>query len=330
MKRALVIGIDDYPTAPLHGCVNDAIEIGTLLQRNGDGSPNFAVRTLTSNDDAVTSVRLHDALDELFGADAETALFFFAGHGVLNTDQNTGHVVAQDGKRGAWGLSLEAVLAKANRAYPKIKSTVILLDCCHAGALGEAAALASGEGVSVIGPGVTIMTACHRNQTAQEFGGHGLFTGILIDALHGSATDIIGRITPAAVYSHVDQILGPWDQRPIYKANVQSFVSLRSVAPKVSLDTLRALPAYFPEPEAIYPLDPTCEPDRKNVPEEFRHLPVDAAKVRVFKSLQQCNRVGLVVPDVVEHMYDAAIQSTGCRLTALGVHYRALAVAGRI
>jgi hypothetical protein len=66
------------------------------------------------------------------------------------------------------------------------------------------------------------------------------------------------------------------------------------------------------------------------VPEEFRHLPVDAAKVRVFKSLQQCNRVGLVVPDVVEHMYDAAIQSTGCRLTALGVHYRALAVAGRI
>jgi hypothetical protein len=43
MKRALIIGIDDYPTAPLSGCVNDADAIANTIERNGDGSPNFSV-----------------------------------------------------------------------------------------------------------------------------------------------------------------------------------------------------------------------------------------------------------------------------------------------
>ena len=41
------------------------------------------------------------------------------------------------------------------------------------------------------------------------------------------------------MYLHIDQTLGPWEQRPIYKANVQMFVTLRSVAPKIPLDAGR-------------------------------------------------------------------------------------------
>lgn len=44
-KKALIIGIDDYPGSPLHGCVKDAEEIAGLLEDNGDGSPNFEVKT---------------------------------------------------------------------------------------------------------------------------------------------------------------------------------------------------------------------------------------------------------------------------------------------
>jgi hypothetical protein len=43
MKRALVVGIDDYPRNPLSGCINDAVAVANTLEKNGDGSPNFSV-----------------------------------------------------------------------------------------------------------------------------------------------------------------------------------------------------------------------------------------------------------------------------------------------
>ncbi|HYE33860.1 caspase family protein [Methylocaldum sp.] len=329
MKKALVVGIDDYSSAPLNGCVNDAISIANTLERNGDGSPNFSVRLITSNETHVSSERLSDAIADLFQGDAETALFFFAGHGIINQETNAGYIVSQDGRRGAWGVALSDILSMANKAYPRIKSTVIILDSCHSGFAGEVQALGD-NGISAIGNGVTILTACHREGTAAEANGHGLFTEMLLDGLSGSSADICGRITPASVYSHIDQTLGPWEQRPIYKANVQTFVTLREVSPKIPKEVLRRLPEYFPDATYEFPLDPSFEPDRENIPEELRHIPVNENNARVFKELQMCNRHGLVVPLNAEHMYYAAINSTGCKLTALGAHYRKLAEMKRI
>lgn len=329
MKRALVVGIDQYPDQPLTGCETDARDISRLLERNGDGSPNFAVRLLSSENDTVDTTAMLDAVTELFASDAETAVFYFAGHGVINPETNTGYIVSQDGRRGAWGLSLSEILNLANNAYPRIRSTVIILDSCHSGYAGEVAGLGRHE-TAVIGNGVTILTATHREGLAAESGGRGLFTDILVDGLAGAASDIRGNVSPAALYSHVDQTLGPWEQRPMYKANVRSFITLRQVAPKVPDEVLRRLPEYFPGPAYHFPLDPSYEPDRQNVPEEFRHLPVNEDHVRIFKQLQLCNRHGLVVPVNAEHMYYAAIHSTACKLTATGAHYRKLAELGRL
>lgn len=329
MKKALVVGIDGYPTSPLNGCVNDAVAVGNTLETNGDGSPNFSVRLLTSNKENISTASLSDAISQLFTGDADTVLLFFAGHGIVNPDTNAGYIVSQNGERGAWGVSLSEILGIANRVYPRIKSTVIILDSCHSGFAGEVPGLGN-EQISVIGSGVTILTACHRSGTAGEADGHGLFTDILLDGLRGGSADICGRITPASLYSHIDQTLGPWEQRPIYKANVQSFVTLRQVAAKIPLETLRRLPEYFKDATSSFALDPSFEPDRENVPAEFRNVPVNAENVRVFKDLQVCNRHGLVVPVDAEHMYYAAINSTGCKLTALGAHYRKLAEMKRI
>lgn len=329
MKKALVIGIDTYPTSPLTGCVNDAIAIANTLEKNGDGSPNFSVRLLSSNDAEVTTAVLSQEISNLFTGDAETVLLFFAGHGIINPATNAGYIVSQNGSKGAWGMSLAEILGLANAAYPRIKSTVIILDSCHSGFAGEVPALGNTQ-IATIGTGVTILTACHRDGVAGEANGRGLFTDILLDGLTGSSADICGRITPASVYAHVDQSLGPWEQRPIYKANVQTFVALRQVSPKIPLETLRRLPEYFPDAASTYALDPSFEPDRENVPTEFKHLPVDPENVRIFKELQMCNRHGLVIPIDAEHMYYAAINSTGCRLTALGAHYRKLAEMKRI
>ncbi|WP_303832244.1 caspase family protein [Asticcacaulis taihuensis] len=330
MRKALVIGIDDYPTAPLAGCVNDAIQFASLIETNGDGSPNFSVRCLTTAEGTVTTALMHDAVNELFSGEADTALFFFAGHGLINQQTNAGFIVSQDGKKGAWGLSLTDILTLANKAHPKIKSTIIILDSCHSGFAGEVSGLGDQGQISVIGNGVTILTACHREGVAQEKSGHGIFTDLLMDGLKGSAADICGRITPASVYSHVDQTLGAWDQRPIYKANVQNFVVLRQIPPKISLDILRKLPEYFPDPTTVFALDPSYEPERGEEVEKLKHIPIVDDNVRKYKDLQACNRHGLVAPVDQPHMWHAAVFSTGCKLTALGAHYRKLAEMKRI
>ncbi|MBN9471792.1 MAG: caspase family protein [Bosea sp.] len=304
--------------------------MANTLARNGDGSPNFGVKLLTSNGVHVSTGVLHEAIVDLFKADAEIALLFFAGHGVINTETNAGYLVSQDGQKPSWGISLSDVIDLANKAYPRIKSTVIILDSCQSGYAGEIQGI-SGSASALIGNGVTILTACHRDGFASESGGHGLFTGLLLDGLSGSAADVCGRITPAGLYSLIDQTLGEWEQRPVYKANVQHFVVLRSVAPKVPLEVLRRLPDYFPDPGYEFPLDPSHEPDRNSLsPEQKISFPEDEDKQRLFKELQMCNRHGLVAPVHADHMFFAAIEEKSCKLTALGAHYRNLAVLKRI
>jgi hypothetical protein len=325
MKKALVVGIDDYdPPNGLTGCVNDAVELAALLETNGDGAPNFDVRRIIGSETRVTSAVLHEAIQDLFSGEAETALLYFAGHGFLDQITNSGFLVTQDGSNPNWGVNLSAVLEQANKAHPKIKSTVILLDSCQSGFAGEVTGLGAVQ-ASVIGNGVTLLTACHKEGVAQEANGHGKFTDILLDGLSGAASDVIGRVTPAALYAHVDQTLGAWEQRPIYKANVQSFVTLREVSPKVPKEVLRRLVQYFPTAPHVFPLDPSFEPDRGEEAERLKDIPVNDDNVRIYRELQQCNRHGLVAPTEHEHMWHSAVFSGGCRLTATGAHYRRLA-----
>ncbi|WP_341234082.1 caspase family protein [uncultured Sulfitobacter sp.] len=325
MKKALVVGIDDYdPPNELTGCVNDAIELAALLETNGDGSPNFDVRRMISSEGTITSKNLHEAISDLFSGEAETALLYFAGHGILNDETNNGFLVTQDGSNPNWGVSLSGILQQANEAHPKIKSTVILLDSCQSGFAGEVPGLGKSN-VSVIGNGVTILTACHKDGFAAEANGHGKFTDIMLDGLSGAASDILGRVTPASLYAHVDQTLGAWEQRPIYKANVQSFVFLREVSPKVPKEVLRRLPKYFPTDAHVFALDPSFEPDRGEEAEKLKDIPVKPDNERIYRELQQCNRHGLVVPTEHEHMWHSAVFSGGCKLTATGAHFRRLA-----
>ena len=287
MRKALVVGIDDYnPPNELSGCVNDAIEISALLESNGDGSPNFDVRKIVSSHERVTSQKLHEAISDLFSGDAETVVLYFAGHGLMDVDTNNGFLVTQDGSNPNWGIGLSGIIEQANKAHPRIKSTVILLDSCQSGFAGEVSGLGGNSGISHIGNGVTILTACHREGFAEESSGHGKFTDIMLDGLSGAASDVIGRVTPASVYAHVDQTLGAWEQRPIYKANVQNFVSLREVNPKVSKEVLRRLPKYFPTPSHVFNLDPSFEPNRGEETERLKDIPVDDDNVNIYRELQ--------------------------------------------
>jgi hypothetical protein len=181
--------------------------------------------------------------------------------------------------------------------------------------------------VAELNDGVTILTASTAEQYATEEDGAGVFTSLLVDALGGAAANLVGDVTPGSIYAHVDQSLGPWAQRPVFKTNVKRFVSLRKVQPPLELSELRRISEFFPTAGFQYQLDPTFEPERN----EFwavnpLGIPApDPDHNAIFKILQKYNRVGLVVPEGAPHMWHAAMESKTIRLTALGEHYRRLA-----
>lgn len=327
MKRALVVGIDDYEEPNrLNGSVNDARSISEMLERHEDQSRNFDVKCIASDDSIVTTEVLNGALLDLFRpGGADTALFYFAGHGVMKEGTEETVLVSQDGTESNWGIKLTDILNLTHQAHTDIKSKIILIDSCYAGSFGEVPTLGGTAGLSHIGNGVTILTACDRHGTAAETNGHGKFTDLLLDGLGGAASDVLGRVTPAALYAHVDQTLGAWEQRPIYKANVQNFVTLRNVAPKVRPEVLRKLPEYFPKVDKEYTLDPSYEPRRGEEAERLSDIPVNEDHFQIFRHLQECCSSGLVTPVGCDHMWEAAVFSHGCKLTAVGAHYHRLA-----
>ena len=333
MKKALVIGIDHYQEQPtLRCCVDDAKAVAELLANNGDQdeTPNFEVDLLTSENKDLSNRNLVRAISNFFKSTVrtETAVLYFAGHGTINPKTDAGYLVGTDGGDGAWGMSLWELLGLANHAHKHIGTSVIILDCCHAGHMGEVTGSSEG-GASVVGKGVTILSSCNDDEKAKEAGRHGVFTELLLDGLRGGCADVRGNVTPASVYSHIDQAMSASEQRPLYKANVQRFVTLRTVAPKVPLAVLRSLPTIFPDPDEALPLDPSFEPTRE-VPEHILRVPVNAQNAQLFSHLQKCTAQGLVEPVGEKHMYYAATNSKACRLTPLGKHYHRLALKNKI
>lgn len=331
MKKALIIGIDHYDNVPaLNGCVRDAVAMATVLKVNGDGSPNFDVRLITSDNCKVSTSVIEGALNDLFSGESEIALFYFAGHGTLKDDVNQGYLVAEDCNPPFDGVSLQDLMTKANNSSPQIKSTVILLDSCKSRIVGESLHTGIDAVHSQLGQGVTILSACQRDVDAKEVGGQGKFTDVLLEGLQGAASNVIGKITPASIYALVDQTFGAWDQRPIYKANVQNFVSLREVDPKVPLEFLRNLPKYFPTQGHEFKLDPTFEPNRGEETEKLKDIPVIEANVEIYRQLQKCNQHGLVSPTSFPFMWHSAVFSSTVKLTALGAFHWRMAKENRI
>lgn len=324
MRKALVVGINYYAQGnALYGCVDDAHSVKAALERHGDGGINFDVNLLTGTGptDVVDKSQLKDVIVELFKDDSETALFYFAGHG--HFDSAAGYILACDARRGDDGVTLDEILTLANKSPARNK--VIVLDSCHSGLAGSPPSLGHS---AVLSEGLTILTASTKDQYATEVNGHGVFTTLFVDALNGAAADLRGEITPGSVYAHVDQSLGSWEQRPVFKTNVKSFVSLRRVPPRISLDEMRRLTEFFPSPGASFQLDPSFEPDLRG--REPGMPGPNAENTRAFAVLQKFNRVNLVVPVDAPHMWHAAMESKSCRLTALGEHYRRLVERNRI
>ena len=313
-RKALVVGINQYPASPLTCCVEDADAIAQVLERNGDNSKNFSIKKLI---DGETSPKgnLKSAIRDCFAGHEDVALFYFSGHGFI--DAIGGYIVTPDYSQDDWGVSMQEILEIVNQS--KCRNKIVILDCCHSGFMGN---ITTTGQMAVIQDGVTVLTASKSSEPALETNGHGVFTALLLDALKGGASDVTGNITPGGVYAYIDKSLGPWQQRPVFKTNVTRFSPLRTVKPQIENAILQKIIHYFPCPQHEHLLDPSYEPTNAvavehNVVEPY----ANANNTAIFKDLQKLESVGLVVPCGEEHMYFAAMNSKSCRLTSFGQHY---------
>ena len=315
MRKALVVGIDDYPNNSLNGCVNDALRVSHLLETNEDDSPNFEVRTFTQPKDEISKGFLKGQLEKLFEDPAELALFYFSGHGYISS--TGGVIVTPDHERNDEGVKMDTIITFANES--SARERIIILDCCFSGQVGES--LLIGGNHSILSQGVSIITASRGDQPAAEVSGEGVFTSLFCDALEGGASDVIGNIKLANVYAYIDEALGAWDQRPVFKTNVSRFSTIRKSKPYLSLEVLRFLPDYFPNPDYSFDLDFSYEPDA---------TPENEENEKIFRHLQKYRDCRLLEPIGAEHMYYAAMNDEACRLTPLGKQYWRLARDGKI
>lgn len=212
MRKALFIGINEYfdENLNLNGCIEDASQMSTILESHANGDPNFECILLTSYKD--TSLRnVKKQVKALFknSNDIDVALFYFSGHGFV--DKTGGYLIGSDTENPDEGFSMNELQTIINQST--IKNKIIILDCCYSGALGTIPDNYGLSDNSIISSGTTILSSSRKTESSIEIKDNngvsgGLFTNLIIEALKGGATDILGNITPGSIYTYVDKALG--------------------------------------------------------------------------------------------------------------------------
>jgi hypothetical protein len=327
-RRALIVGINHYQNAPsLTGCVPDAVEMHRLLSSNEDGSPNFDCLVMTAENagSAISRVDLKRALQRLFSADLKgQTLFYFSGHGAI--EPAGGYLATSDAEEDDVGVAMAELIELANQS--SASDICLILDCCHSGQLGNMGLGGGANPFTLMREGTTIIAASGASQVALEEGGHGVFTGAVIEALSGGAIDYMGWVTPPSIYSYVERRFNAWGQKPVYKTHTSELTVVRKCAPLIAPEDLRKLVTYFPKPDASFTLDPEYEPE-----DEHGNVagPINVEKVATAQLFKRYRDAGLLRPvEPGEQLYWTGRRGHDVALTARGKEQLALVKQGRI
>jgi hypothetical protein len=320
-RRALLVGINTYVNATnLSACVADAKAMAEVLSRHKDGKKNFdSIVLLDQMEDgsAITRPNLRAVLNKLFNFDGDV-LLYFSGHGFLS--KTGGVLCTSDATKDDWGISMQEVVDLAIQS--SAHHILLILDCCHSGDIANPAMMnkdATRNPLATLRENMTVIAASRATESAIEAGGHGLFTGALLDALEGSAADHMGFVTAPALYAYVSRRFTAWDQCPVYKTNATDVFTVRECEPLIDRLQLHQLTKLFPKADHKYRLDPEYEPEDEhgNVKE-----PVNKDKVKIAQLFKSYRDAGLLKPsDPKLQLYWVARRSETVELTPLGREY---------
>lgn len=243
MRRALLVGIDDYPFARLRYCVKDAQDLSDRLSSPECG---FEVKLLLDQD--ATRREILTNLRPLRDEKLEVALLYLAGHGVRTNHGD--YFLAVDAVDGDEGIDIQTLFQTLGRHGAAADTRVCLLDFCHSGAarsaierIGVSLNVDDLKQVVPSSRGTVIMAACEPEQKASEEPSleHGVFTHYLLSGLDGAAS-VDGIVTAHGLYAYVARAFGDDErQRPVWRGDI---------AGSLILADLRTRPRPLPVPPA--------------------------------------------------------------------------------
>jgi uncharacterized caspase-like protein len=212
--------------------------------------------------------------------------------------------------------------------HSRASDILLILDCCHSGALGNLDTWDGENPLAVVRENMTIMAASQAPQDSHESSTHGRFTAALLDALEGGAADHLGWVTAPSLYAYAERRFGAFDQRPVYKSHASTVNVIRQCAPLIERLKLHELVKHFTSPDFKYQLDPEFEPE-----DEFGklHEPVNEEKVAIAKLFKEFRDAGLLKASTPgEQLFWAARRSHTVELTPRGREYWVLVTTNRV
>jgi uncharacterized caspase-like protein len=241
--HVLVIGIANYPNIRKLPKVQDAEDLATsFVDPSLCGYNPRNVTVLLDRNATREIVRAGlGALKDRCNADS-TVLFYFSGHGgQIKMGANRGQYllpgdVVYPGDEDLARTAISgAEFTEALNAVNARRLTVIL-DCCHAGGIGQPRELGSAEQVEAglsdgylnelkSGTGRVIISATRATDPAYVRDGakYGVFTGHFLDGLRGAARGDGGVIRILDLYSYVQEkvVADQPNQRPLLKVELE-------------------------------------------------------------------------------------------------------------
>lgn len=210
---ALVVGINDYETAPPLGYARqDAEAFAQLLQSNFGFQPDKITVLLDryATREPIMSSFLRFTEDGV-SPDDRVAVFF-AGHGCTRTGNRgeVGFLVPADGNASALSTLIRWDDLTRNAELVPAKHLLFVMDACYGGlAIHRSLLPGSARFLKDMLQRYSrqVLTAGKADETVADSGGprpgHSIFTGHLLDALEGKASDSSGVISANAVMAYV-------------------------------------------------------------------------------------------------------------------------------
>jgi len=241
--HALVIGIADYANVRKLPRVQDAQDLAAaLVDPTLCGYDPKNVTVLLDQDATRDKIRAGlDALKDRCNTDS-TVFFCFSGHGgQINAGPNTGQYllpveVVYPGHDDLARTAISGAEFTAALNAIKAKRLTVVLDCCHAGGIGEPRDIGLAEEVAEglsdgylnelkTGTGRVIISATRGSDPAYVRQGakYGVFTGHFLEGLRGAARGNGGVIRILDLYSYVQQkvVADQPNQHPVLKVELE-------------------------------------------------------------------------------------------------------------
>jgi hypothetical protein len=136
--KALLVGINAYPSAPLRGCVNDITEMHKLLKQRNPTGKFQVLADHEATADAILSGLAWLAEPDGGTTGGGTRVFHFSGHGTFVADKNGDE---RDGRDecicpydyASGGLLDDDRLHHAYQRFDRRDHLLLVMDSCHSG-----------------------------------------------------------------------------------------------------------------------------------------------------------------------------------------------------